>query len=146
MKPVLFTIGYENKSIDQVAEVLTRQKVKTVLDVRENPFSWKKDFRNSVLERHLTDRGFKYVHLPELGAPRTIRQDLKKGKSYAVFFQQYSEHLRDQQECLVKLADIVQNETCCLLCLEHDASKCHRGVLAGEIKRIEGNGLEIVDL
>jgi uncharacterized protein (DUF488 family) len=30
-----------------------------------------------------------------------------------------------------------------LLCFEHDAQKCHRKILADEIKKIDGNGLEV---
>ncbi len=146
MKPVLFTIGYEGKSIDEFTSALSREKVRLVLDVRENPFSWKSDFRKATLERHLRSQGFQYVHLPELGTPRRIRRDLKNGKSYSTFFDEYSEHLRGHEDSLIKVTNIVQNEKCCLLCMEKDASKCHRRILAGEIKRIEGNGLEIVDL
>jgi uncharacterized protein (DUF488 family) len=33
-----------------------------------------------------------------------------------------------------------------LLCLEKDDEKCHRKIIAEEIKKMDGNGLEIIAL
>ena len=73
----LFTVGYEGASIETFIANLRANKVKCVLDVREAPLSRKRGFSKTQLGRALNDADIRYIHLRELGTPKSVRDELK---------------------------------------------------------------------
>jgi len=70
---------------------------KCVLDVRENPFSRKPGFSKRPLSQALEANGIRYVHLKELGTPHPLRDAVKAGGDYGVFFRQIGSISRPSQ-------------------------------------------------
>lgn len=143
---LLYTIGYEGKSIEEFKQILLDNSIDLLLDVRESGRSRKPYFSNGKLREQITSAGMEYAHMPVLGSPREIRNRLYETLDYETFFRAYKEYLKTLDGNLSEVIDVVYSKRVCLMCYEADASKCHRSVLAEEIREVDGNGLKISHL
>lgn len=148
MKPIsLFTIGYENKKIDEFVSILQQFGVRTLIDVRELPISRKAYFSKSKLQEYLEEFNINYIHKKTLGSPKKLRNKLYQDTDYNSFFAEYEEYLETQLNVVTDLYwDIVVHEASCLMCMENDPNVCHRKIVAEKIKGVDGNGLVIKHL
>lgn len=145
MNPVtVFTIGYEERTIDEFLCRLKKNKVATLIDIREIPYSRKRDFSKSRISEHLQAAGIKYIHVGKLGSPKPLREKLHKDKDYESFFEEYRAYLDTligEVEDLYE--DVISQDVSCFMCMERDPFQCHRMVVAKKMKEIDGNGLLI---
>ncbi|MCJ7729872.1 MAG: DUF488 domain-containing protein [Sedimentisphaerales bacterium] len=139
----LFTAGYEGTTIHTFITILQNNNVDCVLDVRAVPFSRKPGFSKAELSRNLESANIRYVHLPDLGTPKPIREKLKSTADYADFFETMDAHLAGKQDAIESAYRYVSEHTCCLMCFEHLAEQCHRNIVANKIKARDGNALQI---
>ncbi len=126
--PALFTVGYEGLSIDAYLNILLANNVTALLDVRKNPISRKYGFSKTKLTEFTRAADISYFHIPELGVPSTLRQDLNSVSAYQNLFEYYaSQILPQQQEAIECLKSIVQEQgRVALTCFEADHQFCHR--------------------
>jgi len=143
---MLYTIGYESKSIDDLISQLKSHDISILVDVREIPISRKKGFSKTVFSKYLTRNGIEYIHLKKLGSPKNIRKELKQNKDYFSFFEKYIEYIRLHKDVINDLYKIILGKDCCIMCYEDLPSKCHRKIICDEIEKIDGNGLKIEHL
>jgi uncharacterized protein (DUF488 family) len=139
----LFTAGYEGNTIHTFIATLQTNKVDCVLDVRAVAFSRKPGFSKTALLRNLERANIHYVHIPDLGTPKSIREKLKETSDYVDFFETMDTHLAGKQNAIEFAYEYVNRYTCCLMCFEHLADECHRNIVASKIKTRDGNGLQI---
>ncbi len=143
MPRTLFTVGYEGFSIDDFIAHLKDYAVNCLLDVRDIPLSRKPGFSKTALSQRLLQDDILYVHFKELGSPKHVREKLKLDKDYTRFFATMQKHLTGKKDSIENAYRYVINKTCCLMCFEHPAEKCHRNIVAKKIKERDGNGLRI---
>ncbi|MDA8078742.1 MAG: DUF488 domain-containing protein [Nitrospiraceae bacterium] len=148
MEPVsVFTIGYEKSTIDEFISRLRRHNITVLVDVREIPASRKPGFSKSRLAETLENHNITYIHVKELGSPKSLRTKLHQNNDYESFFDEYSAYIDSQLEIVKELyEEIVSQETSCLMCMERFPEYCHRRVVADKIKEIDGNGLRIMHI
>jgi len=140
----VYTAGYENRDIAEFIGRLKKHGISMLVDVREIPASRKSGFSKNALSEHLQSAKIKYLHVKELGSPKTLREKLKEDKNYDLFFAEYGKYLKTKLDVVKKLyRDIISHELSCLLCFEREPSQCHRKVVAEKIKESDGNGLII---
>jgi len=139
----LFTAGYEGATINSFLRRLLHNNIDCVLDIRERPLSRKPGFSKTQLARKLSRVRIQYVHLPDLGTPRALREHLKSTRNYSVFFQKMDTHLTNKKDALQTAHTYVTNHTCCLMCFERLPTECHRKIVAAKIQARDGNGLQI---
>ena len=140
----IYTIGYEG--IDQKAFMtwLKHYKIDVVADVRERPLSRKKGFSKNGLRESLLENDIEYLGCPSLGVPKEIRDKLKASGNYSSFFKKYRESLNSNGQQLNELLEIIKaGKRIALLCFERDPNKCHRMVLAEQIRELSDNGFKI---
>ncbi|MGB4511960.1 MAG: DUF488 family protein [Thermacetogeniaceae bacterium] len=127
---VLFTIGYEGKSIEGFINTLIQNGVRLLCDVRKNPVSRKFGFSKRKL-KHITETvGIGYVHIPDLGIESRKRSSLETLDDYECLFRGYAKtllNLKPQLEWLYSLLAI--HDRVALMCYEKDADMCHRHVI-----------------
>jgi uncharacterized protein (DUF488 family) len=130
--PRLFTIGYEGISIDAYLNKLGYNNIKSLVDVRKNPISKKYGFSKGQLKRYAENIGINYFHLPELGVPSNMRQDLTSSEAYQRLFQYYStETLPHQTIALNQLRQLVEETgRIALTCFEAEHTSCHRSMIS----------------
>jgi uncharacterized protein YwgA len=133
---VLFTIGYEGKSIEAFINTLIQNDVRLLCDVRKNPLSRKFGFSKGKLE-HITQRvGIKYVHIPDLGIESDKRCSLETLADYEILFEDYAKTLPERKLFLDGVFTLLQQNTrIALMCFELEPEMCHRHVIRDYIVR-----------
>lgn len=139
---LIFTVGYQGRSIDGFVDLLEREGVQRVADVRDNAWSRKPGFTGSTLAEHLDEAGIAYEHLGELGTPKRVRDALGEGE-LEDFETAYREHLAEQTDALERLVELAQDAPTAMMCMERDVEDCHRRMLA---QRLEQQGWSLVHL
>jgi len=145
IKP-LYTIGYEGWEIEDFVSCLQGFKINCLLDVREIPLSRKKGFSKKVLSKKLNERGIRYIHMKELGSPREIRHKLYQDGDYDYFFNAFQNYINRKKHFIKYAYEQMKDYVACLMCFEKLAFKCHRSVVAEEIKTHNGIPFEIKNI
>ncbi|MGH6949201.1 MAG: DUF488 family protein [Kiloniellales bacterium] len=139
MNKTIYTIGYEGAAIGAFLDALRENGVETVIDVRELPFSRKRDFSKRALAEQLDAAGVRYVHLKGLGTPKAGREAAKAGEMdafRAIFAAQIAG--AEGQADLRAAIGLAQESRACLLCLERDHKRCHRSIVADAMEKAAG--------
>jgi len=146
--PRLFTIGYEGRSIDAYLNLLIANNVKALVDVRKNPLSMKYGFSKTKLQDYVERAGLKYYHLPDLGIPSNLRQDLDSPEAYRELFAHYrAEILPDQVDSLEDVRALLSKHTrIALTCFEKDPHCCHRNQVAEHLAESQDFDTQVAHL
>jgi uncharacterized protein (DUF488 family) len=128
LEKTLYTIGYEGRTIDGYLNLLLRNNVCALVDVRKNPFSRKHGFSQRNLSFYAKKAGIYYYHIPELGVPSSLRKALDHEEAYHSLFNYYkTQVLPNQVEGLQKIRHLIDKyHRIALTCFEADPSYCHR--------------------
>ena len=101
---MLYSIGYEGRSVLALINELRSRRVNILVDVRSKPFSRKPGFSKQALEKSLEAAGLGYLWL---------------GKTLGGFGEIAEGDIR-------QLATWQEDHTACLMCFERDPKGCHR--------------------
>lgn len=127
----LFTIGYEGRTIEAFVNILLKNDVRLLCDVRKNPISRKFGFSKGNLSHIIKSVGIDYIHLPELGIDSKKRILLKSQEDFKNLFDEYAAGLSQSQDVLNLLASLLSAKIrIALMCFEKEASMCHRHIVA----------------
>lgn len=114
----IFTIGYAGIQLPRFIEVLQRNGITLLIDVRSMPRSrYFATYNDISLSKELAKYNIRYEHWREFGA----RQLDYKYETIA--------NSEPFQKALTRLKN--SNETVCLMCAEIDPINCHRFILVG---------------
>ena len=124
------TVGYQDRTLDDLINVLAAANVGVLVDVRLTPLSRKPGMSKRRLAARLRDEGIHYLHLPQLGNPRDNRDAFRRNDAHARG--RYSGVLQSApgRDALQQLADLVPAQRLALMCFERNASECHRSMAA----------------
>jgi uncharacterized protein (DUF488 family) len=131
------TIGYQQRSVDELIAALRAADVETLVDVRLTPLSRTAGLSKNGLAARLRDAGIEYVHLPQLGNPRDNRDAFRRGEKAAVARYQDVLGTPEGQAALGQLLQLARQHRVALLCFERDAAECHRSMVANALSEIE---------
>lgn len=123
----LFTIGYSGLEMPGFIELLVRNAVAVVCDVRSTPFSkFKPDFSRGPFRRHLNAADIKYVFLgAELGARPEDRSCYVDGQARYERIAATEPFRRGME----RVRNGIATTTLALVCSERDPAECHRAIL-----------------
>jgi uncharacterized protein (DUF488 family) len=135
----IYTIGHSTRAIDEFIELLKKNQIEVLIDVRKLPGSSKyPHFNQDELSRTLGSANILYIHLKELGGRRKPNKDsintIWKNKS----FQAYADHMGTAEflkgiELLLEYAD---QQRVAIMCSEAVWWRCHRALIADYLKSI----------
>ena len=115
-----------------------------VADIRKLPASRKKGFSKTVLRETLSSKGIDYINYRDLGAPKELRDELYKSGNYDRFFRKYENNILDKTDHLAEILSFINcGRKVALLCFERNPQKCHRKIVAAELRKLDGNGLKV---
>ena len=139
------TIGYESDTQGAVIQRLKDADVKVLIDVRAVAASRRAGFSKSLLAASLAEAGIEYVHLRDLGTPKSGRDAARAGRVEEMR-QIFEAHLEEPaaQVQMARAAEIAGDRKAALLCYEADACGCHRQIVAQRLS--EQLGLKVEDL
>lgn len=124
---VLFTIGYEGKTFEEYVNILLKNDIRLLCDVRKNPISRKHGFSKGALSNLLPKMGIKYQHIPALGIISSSRKYLVEEKDYKFLFEEYKRTLPQKKSYLIELQKMLEvYKRMALTCFEKQPSFCHR--------------------
>jgi uncharacterized protein (DUF488 family) len=127
---ILFTIGYEGRTIEAFVNSLIKNDIRILCDVRKNPLSRKFGFSKAKLKHIVETVGIKYVHIPDLGIESDKRKTLKTDNDYQCLFKEYVKTLSGLKTQLDGLYSLLCSDVrIALMCYEKDAIMCHRHVI-----------------
>lgn len=138
---VVYTTGYEGRSLEGFLTDLRAQGVRLLADVREAPISRKPGFSKSALAEALQHAGIAYRHLRVLGCPKPIRDAYKEDGDWARYTRAFMRHLDQQPDAVTDLAQLCAAQPTALLCYEADFNHCHRTYVARAVAAHGGNAV-----
>lgn len=142
----VFTIGYQESTIDAVTGTLAAAGVELLIDVRAVAASRRPRFSKRQLAAGMATAGIAYAHLRGLGTPPEGRLAARKGRVDELR-RIYGAHLETpgaETEFRQLKALVSEGRPVCLLCFERHADGCHRRILGERLA--DRTGVEVVDL
>jgi uncharacterized protein (DUF488 family) len=143
-----YTIGYEKTDIHMFIERLKSKGVKTLVDVRKNPFSYIPDFCKEALQSALKGAKIEYWHVPELGVDKQLREKLDSDEDYENLWKWYDRNIipakkmldNDESvlENILRLFDESNAHPAAFMCMEFEPTKCHRHRIAKSLESTKG--------
>jgi Protein of unknown function, DUF488 len=139
----IVTIGYEGRSLEAYLNLLIRNGVTLLCDVRRNPLSRKYGFSKGTLSQGCTGVGIRYEHLPDLGIASDERRELVTQADYDQLFARYERDTLPGQSAALSLIKgwVDKDERVALTCFEHLPEQCHRHCVAKALTRTYGREL-----
>lgn len=128
-KGEIYTIGYQEKSLDDFLSCITDNKINVVIDIRYNPNSRRKGFSKNKLASHLQEKNIKYYHYKDLGTPPLIRKKAIEKKDHMIVINKWKATIDKKLELLKDLKNHFIDDIICFMCYEKDATHCHRSVV-----------------
>jgi len=129
----LYTIGFTQKRAETFFELLRRNGVQRLIDIRVSPEGQLAGFARKNDLPYFLDRlaaGCQYVHLPELAPTKDILQEYRADGDWARYVERF-ETLMDARRIPAALPrDEFEAQVSCLLCSEATPEKCHRRLVA----------------
>ncbi|MDA8226520.1 MAG: DUF488 domain-containing protein [Desulfitobacterium hafniense] len=128
----IYTIGFTKKSAEEFFDILERNKVKTVIDVRLNNSSQLAGFSKGRDLSYFLKKlvGINYVHRSDLAPTKEI---LDAYKSKLITWEQYETKFLNLLKDRKPIVDTSLFDQACLLCSEEVADHCHRRLVANYI-------------
>jgi len=143
-KFIIYTIGYEGKTVSNFIDILQKHGIKLLVDVREIPLSRKDGFSKTKLKEMLDKVGIEYVSFKELGAPKDLRHELRdKSIRFEEFKRLYKDYLNKHLDAIKRLENLAKSKPTAIMCYEKDWRVCHRSIIAEYLKR---DGFEVIHL
>jgi len=137
-RKILFTIGYEGKTIDEYLCSLVKNNIKVLCDVRKNPQSRKYGFSKKTLSNACNSLNINYIHIPELGIEGEKRKKLKSSSDYDKLFSEYEVLTLQNQIAPINiiLKYLRDYQRVALTCFELHPLQCHRTRIANSIHKL----------
>jgi|SRR5579863_8148226 len=136
VSPAVYTVGYEGLMVDGLLDLLIRNGIRRLIDVRCNPIARRYGFHKSTMTKLCGNLDIEYIHVASLGIPSAWRVDLSDDSSYERLFGRYeNEVLPRQHDSIEHVIELLKEMPSALMCMEADHLCCHRSRLAAEIVR-----------
>lgn len=141
----VYSAGYEGKACASLLLALYDRGVRTLVDVRANAVSRRREFCKKALAAECERHGITYLHIPELGTPRSLRHRFGAEEvGSSSFIRAYQrEVLRPNRDDLDRLVSALRVQPSCVLCVEEDPRCCHRSVLLQQVNEMLGGEVNV---
>jgi len=135
----VYTAGYETLSVDRFLNMLVRNGVERLIDVRNNPVSRRYGFHKSTLARLCGRLAIEYVHFAELGIRTEVRREFEGPSGRELMFDRYERTtLVHEQASVLEVAHLLAERPSVLVCMEAEPVCCHRSRLAKPLSMMTG--------
>ncbi|HAT30787.1 MAG TPA: DNA repair protein [Janthinobacterium sp.] len=138
------TIGHSNRPLDEFLDLLQKNDVGHVLDVRTVPRSrHNPQFNRDALPASLELRHIAYTHLAGLGGLRHALADSPNGGWRNLSFRGYADYMQTPEfaASLQELMSLAGTRRCALMCAEAVPWRCHRSLI-GDALLVRGFRVE----
>jgi uncharacterized protein (DUF488 family) len=143
MTCILFTLGYEKRSLAEFIGLLKTAEIDVLIDVRETAWSHKRGFSRSTLSKGLARAGIQYVHASFAGNPKWLRANAASHSDCLDLYSWYLDEFEEVMDAFTALLNAYGKggRRVCITCFERHPEDCHRSILAA---RWQASGSRIV--
>jgi uncharacterized protein (DUF488 family) len=144
---VIWTVGHSTRPIKEFLDLLTRQDLRYLVDVRAIPFSrHNPQFNQDTLSKSLETVEITYCHIAGLGGRRKSRSDSKNTGWRNASFRGYADYMQTPafQAALHELIEVATRSRTAIMCAEAVPWRCHRSLIADALIAQGWMVLEIV--
>lgn len=131
-RSLVLTIGHSNRPIDVFVDLLVRNDVERVVDVRTHPHSrHNPQFNTETLPASLESAAIGYTLLTGLGGRRKTHAASVNGGWQNLSFRGYADYMQTAEfdENIERFAALARRERCALMCSEAVPWRCHRSLI-----------------
>lgn len=129
--PVIYTIGFTKKNLEQFVTLLQQAGVDAVIDVRLRPGSQLAGYaKQADLAFILKTFGIAYEHRPLLAPTAEILDGYRRDKEWSNYVAAFRPLIESRQVETIGREITNQYAAPCLLCSEATPEQCHRRLLA----------------
>jgi len=146
MSNPVFTIGHSTRSIEEFIDLLQRNGVALLADIRTIPKSRRNpQYWQDALRESLAEVGIGYAYLPGLGGRRRARKDTVNTAWRNDSFRGYADHMQTEEfaQELERLIDLSREGLTAIMCAEAVPWRCHRSLVADALVV---RGIEVLDI
>jgi uncharacterized protein (DUF488 family) len=137
MAEAVWTVGHSTRSLEAFLDVLARNRIEAVADVRRYPGSrrWP-HFAREPLATALEGRGLVYMWFPELGGRRTPSSESTNTAWRSAAFRGYADYMATEAfaDGLDRLVNLASGLRMAVMCAESLWWRCHRGLIADVLR------------
>ncbi len=140
----IYTTGYEGLQVDKFLNLLLKNGIEQVIDVRRNPTSRRYGYHKSTLLSLCQKITLGYEHFCELGITGKDRANLNTSSDYDRVFNKYEKETLSNQSLVDSVIKLITAKPSVIICSEKNPAYCHRTILAKRLEKI--TGLPIYDI
>jgi len=125
----IFTIGHSNRKAEEFVELLIRNEIEILTDVRRFPTSKFPHFKGEYLRQILSESGIEYYWFPTLGGYRKKIMDDSPNKAIkSEGFRNYADYMLTEEfkTAIEELQEIAVLRPSAIMCAEKLYWRCHR--------------------
>lgn len=143
----LYTIGFTKKSAEQFFELLRKNNIAKLVDVRINNSSQLAGFAKGRDLKYFVKRicNADYVHITDFAPTKEL---LSKWRKEEVNWEQYTEIYLGllKERSIIKRFGVKNFDNSCFLCSEETPEMCHRRLLVEYMKKNSTEEVKIIHL
>lgn len=143
----IYTIGFTKKTARRFFELLKKNEIRKVIDIRLSNKSQLSGFaKGEDLKYFLELFGIGYEHDVTLAPTEELRK-MYNNKESKMSFNEYTvifKEIMENRQCIPKLQKLDLNKVC-FLCSEEKPDKCHRKLVVDFIKS-DNDNIKIIHL
>ena len=135
MKIHLYTIGFTKKTAEQFFELLIKNGVKKIIDVRLNNSSQLAGFAKGADLQYFARAigNIDYVYIEDFAPTKKLLNDYQNKRiDWEGYCKIYNNMLKERD--ILKKYDVKDFDGSCFLCSEDKAEQCHRSLLVEFLK------------
>jgi uncharacterized protein (DUF488 family) len=132
MTTTVYTIGHSNRSIEEFLDLLDRNGVRVLADIRTIPKSrHNPQYWQDALAQSLAGAGIGYRYLPGLGGRRRTSAGSVNTAWRNASFRGYADHMQTPAfaEAIEELVAIAREQPTAIMCAEAVPWRCHRSLV-----------------
>ena len=143
----LYTIGFSGKTAQQFFEILKKNKIGCLLDIRIYPNSDDAGFCNQTdlpyFLEEITNCDYRYCL--ELAPTEKLLNDHHQAPDWEKYVVGFTQLMEERKIPFSLDREFFERQTCCLLCFEPTAEFCHRRLVSERIQE-HWKDVEIIHL
>lgn len=146
MSNPVYTIGHSTRPIEEFIDLLRRNEVELLADIRTIPKSRRNpQYWQDVLAESLAGAGIDYAYLPGLGGRRRAAKDSVNTAWRNASFRGYADHMQTEEfaEELERLVELSRERVTAIMCAEAVPWRCHRSLVADALVV---RGIQVLDI
>ena len=131
MRETIFTLGYQQRSLEEFVGIVRAAHADVVIDVREMAWSHKPGFSKHSLQSALEAVGIEYVHAAFAGNPKWLRENASTHDECLRWYDWYLNEFGEVLDAFEDLASqiLAEGKSIVLTCFERHSADCHRSIL-----------------